>query len=315
MSALRPLVFFDEAKFHVDSGGILHFCLSAKSPASNLISRYHELLKDSMCDFWRPVRGIGAWTQVNLKLCASLLVRVVVSVWYRLIRPFQAWPWLLAKVVCPEVPSAEADAAIDAFMHSGRDCCFGPGLARHVRACVRSADDLKQDPGVRGLVYHTLRATPSNNIPNEDRFARQAAAQSMTHGKSVSLATACTRHVLTETQAWHHIAAECSPAAKPVAQPRVARAPRCPWDAFVRMCEAPLDLQGKAQTWRSMSEEERRPYREAFSVAQAEVHNGGAPLAPAPAPIIQPFASPYDMGSRAYPVRERLVETWTANVG
>jgi hypothetical protein len=122
------------------------------------------------------------------------------------------------------------------FLAKEEECCFEPGLARNLRKLVSTAADL-QAPQVLTMLTHTFGTMPASNIRSEDRFARQSAQQFACHGRSPSIATAAARHVLTESQCWHHVAMEklvASRAKQGVEQILVPSQPRSAYNLYVK---------------------------------------------------------------------------------
>ena len=254
--------FFDTSKFDSQEGA-LAFCIESTSPAWKVIKRYFALLDAPEHPLWLLVRGPGEWSQHRLQLASTVFIFVVASCFYRLVMPCNTWPWLLAKAVSPQVERAERERVANLFMQCEGKCCLEPGLSRQVRAIVTSADDLLNDTHVSRLISHTFRATPVSNIPCEDRFARQSAQHFACHGRVPFFSTLAARHVLCETQAWHHIAMDKRAADFQSEQQDVSpdhMAHRSGWHAFVSQNRTSADLASLGIRWQQMSSEEKQAY-------------------------------------------------------
>ena len=144
ISTLKPAIslmgkFFEEAKLTKSGNGSANeFCIRATSPAHATLHRYFDLLGQPEAIFWLPVRGSGIWSQHCLKLVASAVYFSVGSVHHRLVRPFESWPWPLAKLVSELTSTAEKDEVVEAFMAKDTECCFDRGFGWLLRskACV-----------------------------------------------------------------------------------------------------------------------------------------------------------------------------------
>jgi hypothetical protein len=140
IATLKPLVslmgkFFEEAKLTKSgSGSSMEFCIRATSPAHATLNRYFDLLGQPDASFWLPARGPGGWSQHCLKLVASAVYFSVGSVHHRLVRPFESWPWPLAKLVSDLTSTEEKDGVVEAFMAKDAECCFDRGFGWLLRS-------------------------------------------------------------------------------------------------------------------------------------------------------------------------------------
>ena len=104
---------------------------------------------------------------------------------------------MLANLVVEDVPPEKKDEVIDALVQC-RSCCLEPGVARHVRKCGNTRDEIKQSPAARDIILGSIAVAPSNNIDNEDRLARHRTHTESCKGRYHGSTAVSANHVLAE---------------------------------------------------------------------------------------------------------------------
>jgi hypothetical protein len=208
---LEPLmallaVFFEEARFqNSETYGALAFCVQARSPATRCIFRILGRLKNPDHRSWAMLRGVSGWDVSKTTLALTSALATCAALWQRCVRPFLTWPWLLANVVAEEVPEA-TKRDIAERLAAANPCCYEHGFTAHVRKVAPTADQLLHSDVAHRLIRNTLGQASSNNIANEDRFARARNHSRTCNGNAVSPPAVASMHMLAELQAWHGIA-------------------------------------------------------------------------------------------------------------
>ena len=117
---------------------------------------------------------------------------------------------------------------------------------------------------IHDIIASTIGRTPASNIPTEDRFARVSGQASSCHGHVPSAATLFSRHVLTESQAWHHRAMMEGDGPEAADRPPLPKKPRNPWFIFGGAASHAGITSIKSGLWADMTDEEKLPYVETF---------------------------------------------------
>ena len=116
------------------------------------------------------------------------------------------FPWLLGRLVHPDVPAAERDRIVEVFSELN-ECCVGPadGFSIPFKSQLPQADQITQEENLMFL-RDTFAMCSSNNLLTEFRFARARRHQ---HSAAASgcqaVSTAASNHLLGEFQAQHRL--------------------------------------------------------------------------------------------------------------
>ena len=196
-------VFFSEAKFSSEGRhSAFAFCSPSGSPAARCLARYFSDMADLDAPRWRPVAGVAGWGAESLYEVGTTNIILVCSLWQRAVRPFGVWPWRLGVIVDDATPEArKMEVARELF--ALRECCVECGITLHVRRVARTAEGLLANDEMKAMIREVLKAAPSNNIQNEDRFARHRNHAVSARGHAYDAASIASRHVLSEATAWH----------------------------------------------------------------------------------------------------------------
>ncbi|CAK0884193.1 unnamed protein product, partial [Prorocentrum cordatum] len=281
-------VFFSEAKFSSEGRhSAFAFCCPSKSPAVRCLGRYFNDMADMGASCWRPVAGAGGWGPKSLYEAGTTNIILVCNLWQRAVRPFDVWPWRLGVIVDEAAPEArKMEVARQLF--ALRECCVECGIALHVRRVARTEERLLASEEIKAMIREILKAAPSNNIQNEDRFARRRNHAVSARGHAYDGASIASRHSLSEATAWHSRAHDqCwSQLVKDMERARAAaQAARAGeegdkylsgWNAFVAAnarSEGHQAVRGLRQRWNGLTAAEKAEWsnkRKAPSVNEAE---------------------------------------------
>ncbi len=180
------------------------FCDMEESPVVEVIRWFFRELANEDSDFWLLIRDTTGWTSEKYRITASMLIRVVCGLWYRLILPFTLWPMRLWRIFSPK-SSDELKSTTGAEFEACNDCCLEPGLGRQIRHAISSWRDLLQDDFLT-MARHLFKYCAVTNVQNEDRFARENRYGLAGQGKASGPASLGSRHVIAEATAWHRLA-------------------------------------------------------------------------------------------------------------
>lgn len=210
---LGPIVnllgsFFTGAKFDQPSSeGMLDMIIHSRNPVIKVVQRYLDVLADDTHVFWTLPRCLGGWTERTLRTCATLTLIITSSLWFRLIRVWELWPWRLIYLFWPGY-SADERHQVNQEFKKARLCCVDMGFTGRLKQISGADENLSANQEVHDLVMETFKCTPCHNVANEDRFARANMANTASHGKVGNQATMACRHVLCESKVWHRISME-----------------------------------------------------------------------------------------------------------
>jgi len=212
---LEPLLdllatFFEEARFqNSEKYGAMAFCVQQRSPAIQCISRILARLRAPNHDAWALLRGTGGFGGDGDKVTLAFIAGVTAcaNLWQRCVRPYMVWPWLLANIVAPEVPTATKREIADRLA-AAEPCCYECGFTAHVRKLAPTADQLVSSGVAQQLIRNTLGRVSSNNIANEDRFARMRNHSRSCSGNVMTPEAMASNHMLAELKAWHWVAVD-----------------------------------------------------------------------------------------------------------
>ena len=182
------------------------FCEMEDSPAVRVLLWLFRELADENSDFWSVVRDTTGWDSEKYRYAASMAVRVMCALWFRLVVPFTLWPWRLWRIFSPK-SSEELRATTGAEFEACSDCCLEPGFGRQIRQCIRSWRDLRRGQ-FPTIAQHIFKFCATTNIQNEDRFARQNTYAQAAQGKASNPTSICSQHVIAESTAWHRLAVQ-----------------------------------------------------------------------------------------------------------
>eukprot|EP00969_Alexandrium_andersonii_P185900 8214179-Alexandrium_andersonii.AAC.1 len=164
--------FFERARF-LNAGrfGLWEFC-QPSSPARRVVEHFFSALADCHGHFWLSVRGPAGWSAETLAAAATETYKVVAGVYFRMVAPFDQWPYRLARL-CGAITEQERTAIVDDFCHCSPSC-YEPGFAKPLREVCGDHGELLRDPNsdLVATIEHALKHCPAHNIQNEDRFAR-----------------------------------------------------------------------------------------------------------------------------------------------
>lgn len=155
----------------MDKHGASAFCIASRSPAVKCVQRIFARMADEDRSCWLLVRGLDGWND-DLRILTFIVQLVTAAaVWLRAVRPYHTWPWLLVHLVSDEVDIVRK-REIAERLAGAETCCYEHGFTAHVKTIAPTAAELLTSTAAHDLIRRTLCAAPSNNIQNEDRFAR-----------------------------------------------------------------------------------------------------------------------------------------------
>jgi hypothetical protein len=125
------------------------------SPARKAIERYFSFLRSPDDAVWLSVCGPCGWTDVQRKLSAFTLWICIGSLFHRFVRPFNVWPFRLARLMSDFTSEAERAREAALFLTSEHKCCFDHGFGWHIRQKAGISR-----PGVR----HKVQARTQHNF-------------------------------------------------------------------------------------------------------------------------------------------------------
>ena len=119
---------------------------------------------------WSILKGMrGVWAAMNQLKIQTLVLRLLVQVWYRLVHHYMMWPWLVAKMVDGRV-DAEDQALLAEELFHANDCCLDEGFGAVLQSAMDSAESLVNQPLLRDFLSQLMNSTKSQTILVEQRF-------------------------------------------------------------------------------------------------------------------------------------------------
>jgi len=194
---------FREARQGEAQKGALEL-IKKSSPVRRVIAEYFALLGRWEDSYWLLITAGEPWTVEQMLMVFSWAVIVAGSLEMRCVRPFGKNPWIMAVMSDPSTDIGTSTRLKGNFFYSCTKC-RDKGFAERVHASLTSIEDL-DDASLNKRIHESIKRAPVNNVPSEDRFARQAIARSYCHGHFASQSTMCTKHVLGEAKCLHNIA-------------------------------------------------------------------------------------------------------------
>ena len=251
---LMGAFFADSRLDKQEHWGLLDFCLDHRNPAWRTCTRFINMLRDINDRAWLPLVGFSGWSEMKFAVAATEAYKIVAGLWFRLVYTFSKWPWRLAKAFDLGAPREERLQICKDFLRCDPEH-LEPGLARQIRGLVTTADELVDSEEVRSLVMNTFKKVGSQNIGNEDRFARQKRFAQSCHGHCASHTTVAHKHLLAEAVAQHGIAMDKFARGGGLA-PQAATKVLKGWQAFVHLNSKSLTKDLKPR-WRSLTPGEK----------------------------------------------------------
>ena len=270
MTLLMPVImlmglFFTGSIWEGEGHSVLEFIIPESSPAIKLIKAFFDYLGDDGHIYWQPIRGASGWSHEKLTIAATECYKMIAGLWYRLVYKLEMWPFPLGKLASDKVPHEDKQQVAENLCRC-RPEHLEPGLARAVRETVGTAAELVGNLQLIRMIKAAFENCKCDNIPNENRFARQSQARRGTFGRAFNNDTVAAHHVNSEAAAWHNVRMtkffkSRGPNAAPVSRSQSSNA----WNNF-QMKEGstagePEETTRRlAREWASMSPEQRLLY-------------------------------------------------------
>ena len=171
MQVLNPCVrsFFEDSKgeqdmFNASYQGQL-FSLSNLEHSTPMAAI--DALKQTLAPkstHWSILKGIcGVWAaMIRLKI-QTLVLRLLVQVWYRLVHYYMMWPWPVAKMVDRRVDAEDQALLAEELLHAN-DCCLDEGLGAVLQSAMDSAESLVNQPFHPDFLSQLMNSTQSPTI-------------------------------------------------------------------------------------------------------------------------------------------------------
>jgi hypothetical protein len=219
---------------------------------------------------------------------------------------FWEWPFPLSRMSDPE-ETHDSKLAIARQLYQCPSDHLEFGLARHIRQCCPSAEDLPTHRIALNLIDKTIDAAMPTNSQCEDAFARQQKYNLTNFGKTNRHEVLISRHVVREAAVSHEITMSKLPhdvdADVNSKSTRWVKTKQTGWNVFLR--KRHLCPRDGAVIWHSMSESEK-------AVFQAEaMQNTEPPQEEVPSCVDHSrikSATPYGIGDQTYPISEQRLQ-------
>lgn len=197
-----------------------------------------------------------------------VVLRLVASLWWRLLDHYSHWPYRLASLIDERLPEVQRKQAAEEVLKSD-DCCIGFEVGAPLWTMACAVDDL-MSPKRQSLLEAIFLHTKSQAIQVEERFKRVRTHVASNSGTFQHSATVASNRVLREVKTLHEgmivgasaverrrrrrvVAAQGRAAGKHQQPPKVRKRKLCAWNLFLR------DRLAVAEPWGDETVNDRTP--------------------------------------------------------
>ena len=171
---LRPCMSFMGFLFRSEANAAPHSAtvlLKPQNPVNRLIDFLLRMLNDLDNTFWQLMAYPDGWSEFKLQLAVDAMLRMVGSLWWRLVYRLARWPWLLYRIVDRGTPGVER-ATLRTAMFRDCDGCLDK-LTAKIAGLPGAEDNLSDlDSPLSTSVRKAFEKCRATNIISETRFAR-----------------------------------------------------------------------------------------------------------------------------------------------
>ena len=203
VTIMRPALMTMAEMFERTTSTAVIWCSNLTSPAATTVRLFFTLLHHMDHDFWGVIRGDG-WTGSLLLLAFTVTMLLVGNLFLRCVAPFMVWPWRLGILVHDGESEESKGEVVDNLTGPGRRCpnCFDKHFTQRFLTRASTADtffDIRNQTTLRDA----FETCPADNIPCENKFARQQSHNYCVRGRFPHSSTLVCKHVLGEFKQMH----------------------------------------------------------------------------------------------------------------